>query len=135
MSTRESMREAEHAKRLVLDFLESWRRRDIAKLMSFFSESSIYHNVPVAPIQGLEGIRRIFEAFLASFRSASLDVVCVVSEPGLVIAERVDRFETNGGKAFELPVTGVFVIENEKIVRFSDYFDLETFEQRSGMKL
>jgi len=123
------------SKQLVLDFLASWRSRDLERLMSFFSEDSTYHNVPVEPIRGLAGIRGIFTAFLAAFREASLDVVCVAAEPGLVIAERIDRFETRSGVAFALPVTGVFVIENEKIARFSDYFDLASFERQSGMKL
>jgi limonene-1,2-epoxide hydrolase len=127
--------EAERCKRVVLDFLASWRGRDIARLMSFFGESSIYHNVPVDPIQGLIAIRAIFAAFLDAFSSASLDVVTVAAEPGLVIAERIDRFVTRDGTAFELPVTGVFVVRDGLILRFSDYFDLATFERRSGMKL
>jgi limonene-1,2-epoxide hydrolase len=135
MSTRDTRLDAAQSKQLVLEFLAAWRIRDLDRLMSFFDDSSVYHNVPVEPIRGLAGIRGIFEAFLQSFRLASLDVVTVTAEPGLVLAERVDRFQTTGGTAFELPVTGVFEIANGKIVRFSDYFDLATFERRSGMKL
>ena len=32
-------------------------------------------------------------------------------------------------------MTGVFVVENGKITRFSDYFDLADFERQSGFKL
>jgi limonene-1,2-epoxide hydrolase len=131
----DALDEAARCKRLVLDFLAAWRKRDLEHLMSFFEERSVYHNVPVAPIQGLAGIRGIFTGFLEAFRFASLDVVTVAAEPGLVIAERIDRFEMRDGRALELPVTGVFVVERDKILRFSDYFDLATFEQRSGLKL
>ena len=127
--------DAAQSKRLVLAFLESWRNRDVELIMSFFTESSVYHNVPVEPIRGLAGIRAIFEAFLGAFPIASLDVVSVAAEPGLVIAERLDFFEMSDGTAFTLPVTGVFEIADEKIVRFSDYFDLASFERKSGMKL
>ncbi|MEP7244519.1 MAG: nuclear transport factor 2 family protein [Gammaproteobacteria bacterium] len=126
---------ANDSKQLVLDFLAAWDGRDIERLMSFFTERSVYHNVPVAPITGLAGIRAIFVAFLGAFRSARLEVVTAVAEPGLVIAERIDYFEMHDGRQVTLPVTGVFVVEQARIARFSDYFDLASFERQSGLKL
>ena len=126
---------AAESKQLVLDFLGSWQGRDIDHIMSFFSDESVYHNVPVAPLRGVAPIRAIFEAFLRGFPHASLDVVTAVAEPGLVIAERIDRFRTNDGRDVHLPVTGVFVVRNHKIVRFSDYFDLDSFQRQSGLTL
>jgi limonene-1,2-epoxide hydrolase len=126
---------AADSKQLVLDFLASWQGRDIDHIMSFFTDESVYHNVPVQPIRGVAPIREIFEAFLREFRTASLDVVAAVAEPGLVIAERVDRFQTNTGKEVLLPVTGVFVVDDRKIIRFSDYFDLDSFQRQSGLTL
>ena len=102
--------------------------------MSFFASDAVYHNVPVAPIVGQAAIRAIFAAFLREFRSASLDVVAAVAEPGLVIAESVDRFETNTGRASAAGHRR-FRGRGRKIVRFSDYFDLASFERQSGMKL
>jgi limonene-1,2-epoxide hydrolase len=126
---------AADSKQLVLDFLASWHGRDIDHIMSFFADEALYHNVPVQPIRGLAPIRQIFESFLREFRAASLDVVAAVAEPGLVIAERIDRFQTNSGREVELPVTGVFVVDDRKIVRFSDYFDLDSFQRQSGLTL
>ena len=126
---------AAESKQLVLDFLASWHGRDIDHIMSFFADEALYHNVPVQPIRGLAPIREIFESFLREFRAASLDVVAAVAEPGLVIAERIDRFQTNSGREVELPVTGVFVVDDRKIVRFSDYFDLDSFQRQSGLTL
>lgn len=119
---------------LVLDFLGAWPERDLDRIMSFFAADAVYHNVPVAPIVGLPGIREIFRAFLDTFEHISLDIVRVAAEPGLVFAERIDRFSIDG-RRFELPVNGVFELSHGKIVRFSDYFDLATFERGSGMKL
>lgn len=126
---------AEQAETFVRDFLASWGIRDLDHIMSFFAEGAVYHNVPVDPIVGLPGIRKIFEAFLDVFPEAALDVVTIAAKPDLVIAERVDRFTTTQGKKVVLPVNGVFVIQKGKIVRFSDYFDLASFERQSGMKL
>jgi limonene-1,2-epoxide hydrolase len=126
---------ADESRQWVLSFLNAWRDRNLDHLLSFFASDAVYHNVPVAPIVGQAAIRDIFAAFLREFRTASLDVVTAVAEPGLVIAERVDRFESNTGRRIELPVTGVFVLAGGKIARFSDYFDLASFERQSGMKL
>ena len=51
------------------------------------------------------------------------------ASPGLVLAERVDYFTMNDGRKIVLPVTGVFVVRNGRITRFSDYFDLADFER------
>ena len=122
------------AKKLVSDFLNSWGGRDIDRIMSFFAPDAVYHNVPVAPIKGAKAIREIFEAFLGAFDTIALDIITMAGETDLVLAERVDRF-TLKGKYFELPVNGVFEIKNGKIHRFSDYFDLTSFESQSGFKL
>ena len=122
------------AKQLVSDFLHSWGGRDIEKIMSYFAPDAVYHNVPVAPIKGAKNIREIFVAFLGAFETIALDIVTIAGENDLVLAERVDRF-TLKGKYFELPVNGVFEIRNGKIHRFSDYFDLQSFESKSGFKL
>ena len=125
---------ADESKALVERFLAAWARRDIDVLVDFFADDAIYHNVPVAPIRGVGGIRQIFTAFLETFDEVSLDIVNVVAEPELVFAERVDRFAI-GERRFELPVNGVFEIRDGKIARFSDYFDLTTFERSSGLRL
>ncbi|WP_244892710.1 limonene-1,2-epoxide hydrolase family protein [Mycobacterium asiaticum] len=70
-----------------------------------------------------------------AFAYAKLDIVKLAAEPGLVLAERVDYFTMHDGRKVVLPVTGVFEVENGKITRFSDYFDLADFEQQSGLKL
>ncbi|MDZ4869780.1 MAG: limonene-1,2-epoxide hydrolase family protein [Alphaproteobacteria bacterium] len=125
-----------NSKQIVTDFLQSWGGRDVDRIMSFFTPDAVYHNVPVAPIKGEKAIREIFDAFLGAFETIALDIVTIAGEGDLVLAERVDRFTLKeGGKYFELPVNGVFELRNGKIHRFSDYFDLQTFESRSGFKL
>ena len=126
---------AGEAEAFVSQFLASWRVRDLEHIVSFFAEDAVYHNVPVAPIAGLAAIRGIFKAFLDAFSDASLDIVAIAATPDLVLAERIDRFTLNDGRKVILPVTGCFVIHDRKIVRFSDYFDLGSFERQSGLKL
>lgn len=126
---------SEASEKLVRDFLGAWVDCDIETICSAFAHDAIYHNVPVKPIEGIDGIRAIFEAFLAAFEQAELDIVTLAAEPGLVLAERVDYFTMKDGRKVVLPVTGVFIVENGEITRFSDYFDLADFERQSGFKL
>lgn len=123
------------SEKLVRDFLGSWEGRDLDTICGAFADDAIYHNVPVKPIKGIAGIRAIFAAFLDAFSEAKLDIVTLAAEPHLVLAERVDYFTMNDGRKVELPVTGVFVVEDGEITRFSDYFDLADFERQSGFKL
>ena len=120
---------------IVRDFLGAWPRRDLEELMSFFASDAVYHNVPVAPCVGAAAIRETFAGFLATMPSIVLDVVELVANGALVMAERVDRFVMPNGHRFDLPVTGVFEVRDGKIVAFRDYFDLATFERGSGLKL
>ena len=123
------------SERLVRDFLGSWEGRDLETICGAFADDAIYHNTPVAPIKGIAGIRAIFAAFLDAFAEAKLDIVTLAAEPGLVLAERIDYFTMKDGTKVVLPVTGVFVVEDGEITRFTDYFDLADFERQSGFKL
>ncbi|WP_205873130.1 limonene-1,2-epoxide hydrolase family protein [Mycobacterium camsae] len=125
----------EASEQVVREFLGSWEARSLDTICSGFADDAVYHNVPVAPIEGIAGIRGIFEAFLDAFADAKLDIVTLAAEPGRVLVERVDYFTMNDGRKVVLPVTGVFEVKNGKITRFSDYFDLADFERQSGMKL
>ena len=130
------MAETKHdSEKLVRDFLGSWEDRDLDVICSAFADDAVYHNVPVAPIEGIAGIRAIFQAFLDAFAEAKLDIVTLAAEPGLVLAERVDYFTMNDGRKVVLPVNGVFEVRDGKITRFSDYFDLADFEKQIGFKL
>jgi len=133
MATRSTS--AADSKALVVKFLDSWERRDLDTIMSCFEDDAIYHNVPVAPIAGRAGILAIFQGFLDAFESLSLETVRIAAEENLVFAERIDHFLLRNGERFDLPVNGVFEIENGKIKRFSDYFNLPSFEGPSGFKL
>jgi limonene-1,2-epoxide hydrolase len=76
----------------------------------------------------LSGVPRTFEVL-------TLETVRIAAEDNLVFAERIDHFVLRNGKRFDLPVNGVFELENGKIQRFSDYFNLPSFEGPSGLKL
>lgn len=125
----------ESSEKRVRAFLDSWQGRNIDTICSSFADHAVYHNVPVKPIEGIAGIRAIFTALLDAFTAAEFEIVSLVAEPGLVLTERIDHFTMNDGRKIVLPVAGVFMVKNDKITRFSDYFDLADFERQSGLKL
>lgn len=125
----------EASESLVRDFLGSWEERKLDHICSGFADDAVYHNVPVQPIEGIDGIREVFQGFLDAFSYAKLEIISLAAEPGLVLAERIDYFTMNDGREIVLPVTGVFEVKDGKIARFSDYFDLADFEAQSGLKL
>lgn len=125
----------EASEKLVREFLGSWQGRNLDTICGAFADNAVYHNVPVKPIEGMAGIRAIFQAFLDAFTYAELKIITLAAEPGLVLAERIDYFTMNDSRKIVLPVTGVFVVKQGKITRFSDYFDLADFERQSGLKL
>lgn len=127
--------DATQSEALVVEFLESWRSRDIDLIMGYLAEDAVYHNVPVAPLQGTEAIRGIFTALLDVFGDVALEIVNIAARPGLVITERIDRFRMANGRTVTVPVCGVFELRGGRITRFSDYFDLAGFEAASGLRL
>ena len=118
------------SEKLVRDFLGSWEGRDLETICGAFADDAVYHNAPVATIEGVETSEQDRRGL-----EAKLDVVTLAAEPGLVLAERVDYFTMGDGTNVVLPVTGVFVVRNGEIARFTDYFDLADFERQSGFKL
>ena len=106
--------------------------RDLESICSAFADNAVYHNVPVKPIDGITGIRAIFQSFLDCVRRCQARHRQLAAAPGLVLAERIDYFTMNDGRKVVLPVNGVFEIRNGKIARFSDYSTSQTSSSRAA---
>jgi len=116
---------------LIRDFCAAWQRRDIEELVGFFAPDAVYHNMPMAPVSGHEGIRQVLQVFVPPAQSIEFEIVNLASTRSVVLTERVDRF-VMGGKKVELPVCGVFEIRNGKIAAWRDYFDMQTWSKQTG---
>jgi limonene-1,2-epoxide hydrolase len=107
------------------EFLEAISRNKKEEILAFFTEETIYHNIPMDPVRGLEGI---WEA-LAPIHDICSEIDWVVHHiaegpEGNVYTERNDRFAINGNWV-EIPVMGIFEFSNGKITGWRDYFDLK----------
>jgi limonene-1,2-epoxide hydrolase len=116
---------------LVRSFCDAWSRRDIDELLGYFSDDAVYHNMPLSPVSGKDGIREILNLFVPPASVIEFEVLHVASRGPVVFTERVDRF-TVAGRTVTLPVAGVFEIRDGKIAAWRDYFDLATWQRESG---
>ncbi|MGB2694413.1 MAG: SgcJ/EcaC family oxidoreductase [Dehalococcoidia bacterium] len=115
------MSEAENID-LVQRFCAAWSTVDIAKILDFFTDDAVYHNMPLQPIQGKDAIKGVIEQFMTPFERCDWEVKQIAAQGDVVLTERVDRFI--GAKSVDLPVMGTFEIKGGKIAAWRDYFDL-----------
>jgi limonene-1,2-epoxide hydrolase len=112
--------------KIIREFIEAWSRLDAGELARFFTEDGVYHNMPAAPVAGRDNIEQMIGGFIASWTETEWDVLNLVADGNLVIAERLDRTKA-GEKGVDLPCTGVFELEEGKIKVWRDYFDMATY--------
>lgn len=114
--------------RTIREFIAAWSRLDPAELASFFADDGVYHNMPTGPVSGRANVEKLIRGFIASWTGTTWDVLNILSSGNVVIAERLDRIQA-GDKSVDLPCVGVFELEDGKIRRWRDYFDLASYQR------
>lgn len=99
---------------------------DLEKVIAFFTDDAVYHNIPLEPVVGPDAIRTTLESFTGAVESLEFRVLAIAATGTTVLTERVDVFNFADHK-IELPVMGAFDISDEKISGWRDYFDLNQF--------
>lgn len=124
------------AEKVVLDFCAAWNAGDLDKLMSFFADDAVYHNVPVPEVRGKENIRAAFIQFAQHMDGIELIMLNSGNDGGeTVFNERLDRFTLKNGQKLDLPVAGIFKVRDGKIVLHKDYFNYGTWKDATGISL
>jgi limonene-1,2-epoxide hydrolase len=111
---------------ILREFIEAWSSLDPERLASYFTDDGSYYNMPTQPVTGRANVQNFIANFLATWTETQWDILNIIGEGDLVIAERLDRTKTSLGNV-DLPCTGVFEMEGGKIKVWRDYFDLGTF--------
>ena len=122
--------EVSEATLVVMSLIDAFNSRDLDAISEHFTDTSVYHNIPMEKVTGTAAIREVLNGFVGM--STAIDWVLVnIAEDadGKVLTERVDRFEING-KWLELPVMGTFEVSDGKIQAWRDYFDLNQFQSQ-----
>ena len=116
---------------LIQRFCAAWASADIPKIVDFFTDDAVYHNMPIQPVQGKDAIKGLIEQFMAPFERAKFEITHIVADGDVVLTERVDRF-FGSGKTVELPLMGIFEIKDGKIAAWRDYFDLAAWTRQAS---
>ena len=101
---------------------------DADHLASYFTDDAVYHNMPMAPAEGIEAVKAAL-AGVSQMTSRGWEVLHSASSGDVVLNERVDRFDM-GGTEVAVQVCGVFEIRDGKIARWRDYFDMASFQKQ-----
>jgi limonene-1,2-epoxide hydrolase len=112
--------------RVVNEFCKTWETLNIDKVMEFFTDDAVYHNIPLKPAKGKAEIRKTIDGFMPGTTKVEFKILTTASAGATVFNERVDSFIVNGNHV-AVPVAGVFEISGGKIKAWRDYFDLQTY--------
>jgi limonene-1,2-epoxide hydrolase len=111
------------AEQVVKDFCAAAGTRDPEVLRSYFSDDVVYHNIPMAPAEGIDATMAVIGMFLGMCEALEFEVHHMASDGTTVLTERTDIFTING-KSAPLPVMGAFNVVDGKITAWRDYFDM-----------
>jgi limonene-1,2-epoxide hydrolase len=122
---------AANCERIVGDLFAAWARLNLDEVMSYFAEDAVWDNVPMSPAKGKSAIREMTQGFMKDSSSFSAKILKSAHEGNVVFNERVDTIVMKSGKKAEIPVAGMFEINDAgKIKVWRDYFDLATFTKQ-----
>ena len=106
-----------------------------AELAAFFTDDAVYHNIPQTPVTGREAIANTIASFIRpgapGIEAIEFRVINIAANGPVVMTERVDVFKLPN-KSFELPVMGIFEVNDGKINAWRDYFDMNQFTSQMG---
>jgi limonene-1,2-epoxide hydrolase len=99
---------------------------DLDRIVGFFTDDAVYHNIPVDPVVGPDAIRATLASFTTGVEAIEFRIASIAADGGTVLTERVDVFRLPG-KEISLPVMGTFEVVDGKIAAWRDYFDMNQF--------
>lgn len=113
------------AKDVVRACIDAINANDKARILSFFSEQSIFDNVPIGAVQGPAAIWAVLENIHSQASAVAWEVHRIEQGPsGTVYTERTDRYQLAGQWA-AFRCAGIHEVNAEgKITLWRDYFDL-----------
>lgn len=111
--------------RVVTQFCAAWGLLDFDAITACLADEIEYHNIPLQPLNGKEQVERYLRS-VGPFEQCEWEILSIAANGNKILTERVDRFTVQGTQ-IELPVMGIFEIENGLIRRWRDYFDLASY--------
>jgi limonene-1,2-epoxide hydrolase len=112
----------------VRDFLDAWD--EPKKLGDFFTDDAVFQMMARDPVYGRVAIAEELANQAAWATDFDLAVLNIASTGNVVLVERLDSFNMNGGPV-KVPVVGVFECDDKaKFTAWRDYFDWDGMMQQ-----
>lgn len=114
---------------LVTRLCNSLLDADMAKTCSYLAPDVVYHNMPWAPVTGHAAVRAVLDPLVHGPACAlqRMQIEHTVAQGNVVMNARMETWERKGVRV-ELPVAGLFIVDNGLITRWADYWDLPTIQ-------
>lgn len=109
----------------VMAFMRAMEKKDYDTGLQHVADDLVYINSPDTRVTGPEGVRTVLEPFFDPIVENDFIILRALAQDNQVVLERLDRHRIPQGW-FELPVTGVFEVNDGKITYWREYFDLAT---------
>lgn len=111
-----------------LDYVAACEARDVDRVVSFYTDTSTYHNIPQEPISGLAAIRATLNGFFSLCSAIQFEILEICETgTGVVLSERIDRF-CIASRWRECRVMGSVEISNGQFVAWREYYDSRQME-------
>lgn len=116
--------------RTFIGLVDAHHSGDVNALAPYLNEDVVLDNSPGPIVVGREALLREFAAFGRQITGAYYQILAMAEdENGVVLVERLDQFQTDAG-TFELPVVGVFRLEDGRIRHWREYNDNSVVEKQ-----
>jgi len=122
---------AVNCEKVVNDLFAAWTRLNLDEVMGYFADDAVWDNVPMAPAKGAAAIREMTHGSMKDASAFSAKILKSVHDGNTVFNERVDTIVMKSGKKADIPVAGMFELNDAgKSKVWRDYFDLGTFTRQ-----
>lgn len=115
---------------IVTAFLNAMESLDYDTAAAMLSDDCEYTNPPpIGTVKGAAGMRAVLEPFFAPTIENEFRILRSATDGAVVMVERLDRHRLKD-KWVELPVTGVFEVQDGLITYWRDYYDAATIQSQ-----
>ena len=104
-------------------FIACIEAKDLDGAVAHVSDDVYYDNVPVGDMNGPDAMKEFLGGLTRGDGPVEFEVLRQTATGNTVMNERVDRFHTGSGRQIELPVMGIFEVNDGLITFWRDYFD------------
>lgn len=109
---------------VVRSFCALMVERDPEALRGHLAEAVVYQNTGMPAKHGIEDVLSDVGGQFAMFPdSYEYRMINIAGAGDVVLTERVDVIAGFDGRPHSVPVMGTFVVQDDKITRWTDYFD------------